>query len=155
MIDVFDLKILAVLQEDGKSTLSEIAEKINLSKSSTYDRIKKLEASKVITGTFAHLDHRVLGFELLAFCNISLEAHQTEVLEEFEQQVVTFQEVQSCYHIAGMYDYLILVMVENMEAYQQFLTQKLARLAKIRNVHSSFVMKVLKSNHQVPIKLPL
>ena len=78
-------------------------------------------------------------------CYVSLRHHQRELIEKFQSDVIDFDEVRDCYHIAGMYDYLLKVVVTDMDAYQQFVSKKLASLDNIGNVQSSFVMTTLKS----------
>lgn len=144
MIDKFDLAILAEVQKNGKITQKELSKIINLSPTPTYERVKKLEKDGFITGYHAHLDIRKLGYNLTALCYVSLRIHQKDVIERFQKEVVSFEEVRSCFHIAGQFDYLLKVVVKDMEAYQKFISTKLASLENIGNVQSSFVLSELK-----------
>ena len=145
MIDQIDCAILELLQKDGKMTYKEVAGELNLTTTPVYERIKKLEKSGVIQYYKAIIDRRKLGLQLLVFCNVSLKEHQAEYLENFENDIVNFPEVISCYHIAGMYDYLIQLTVKDMHEYQVFISKKIANIKNIAKVQSSFVMTEVKN----------
>lgn len=151
MIDEIDYAILTILQKDGKMTFKEIANELNLTTTPIYERIKKLEKSGVIQSYKAIIDRKKLGLQLLVFCNVSLKEHQAEYLENFENDIVNFPEVISCYHIAGMYDYLIKLTVKDMDEYQVFIAKKIANIKNIAKVQSSFVMTEVKPNFDIPI----
>ncbi len=153
MPDWIDYRILELLQEDAKLTIKEISDKLNLSKTPVFERIKKLEREKFIKGYQGKLDRRKLGLNLVVFCNVSLDAHQKAYLETFESDVQKLPEVVACYHVAGMYDYLLQVMVTDMISYQEFVTQKLASLPHINQVQSSFVMTEVKEFGSLPVIL--
>lgn len=145
MPDKTDLEILRLLQQDAKMTIKELAIRLNLSQTPVYERIKKLEAEGMITAYRAIINAKKLGYSLVAYCNISLITHQRAMLEKFETDVQQIKEVSECYHIAGMFDYLLKVVVKDMDEYQQFLTKKLASLENIAKVQSSFVMTEVKA----------
>ncbi len=153
MIDKIDREILLLLQEDAKLTIKEIAAKLSLTATPVHERIKKLEREKYIESYKAILNRRKLGLSLTVFCNVSLEAHHSNYIAQFEQDIQQFDEVTECYHVAGMFDYLLKVLVNNMETYQEFVTQKLAALANIRNVQSFFVMTEVKNDKGLSVKL--
>ena len=150
MIDEIDSKILTLLQKDGKMTFKEIANELDLTTTPVYERIKKMEKNGVIQSYKAIVDRRKLGLQLLVFCNVSLKEHQASFLENFENDIVNFPEVISCYHIAGMYDYLIQLTVKDMDEYQVFISKKIANINNIAKVQSSFVMTEVKTNQDLP-----
>ena len=148
MMDVIDKKILTELQFDSKQTIKELSDKINLTPTPVYERIKKLEENGCITGYKAQIDRFSIGLSLMVFCNISLKEHQAKFLSQFEKEIQPLDEVMSCYHFGVMYDYLLKICVRNMDEYQKFIANKLANIKNIANVQSSFVMKEIKeSNH--------
>tara|TARA_B110000014_G_scaffold245481_1_gene217474 strand:+ start:611 stop:1072 length:462 start_codon:yes stop_codon:yes gene_type:complete len=151
MIDSTDKLILALLQNDGKITFKEIASQLNLTTTPVYERIKRLEREGYIKSYKAILDRKKIGLNLLAFCNISLKEHQAAYLVQFEKDIKDFNEVIACYHIAGMYDYLIKISVEDMDVYQYFIANKLANIKNIARVQSSFVMTEVKSAVDLPL----
>ncbi|WNJ20995.1 Lrp/AsnC family transcriptional regulator [Pontibacter sp. G13] len=148
-LDEVDLKILRLLQEDAKMTTKELASQLHLTTTPVHERIKKLERSGLIRKYVALLNRDRLGKKLLAYCSVSLKLHAKPLLITFEQQIQELPEVMACYHIAGGFDYLLRVNVEDMEAYHRFITHKLAILENISNVQSSFVMKEIKESHQI------
>jgi DNA-binding Lrp family transcriptional regulator len=143
-LDQLDKKILRLLQKNARLNTKEIADKIGLSVTPTYERLKKIEQSKIVKGYVALLDPQVLGKTCSAFCTISLRLHSAPLLKQFEQALKSFPEVMECYHVAGVYDYLIKVVVENMDAYKNLLVNKLAAMENVSNVHSSFIMTEVK-----------
>ncbi len=148
MIDKIDKKILTELQFDSKQTIKELSEKMNLTPTPVYERIKKLEENGFITGYKAQVNRFSIGLSLMVFCNISLKEHQAKFLAQFEKDIQSLEEVLACYHLGGMYDYLLKVCVKNMDDYQNFVANKLANIENIATVQSSFVMKEIKeSNH--------
>lgn len=151
MIDSTDKSILALLQNDGKITFKEIASQLNLTTTPVYERIKRLERDGYIKSYKAILDRKKIGLNLLVFCNISLKEHQASYLSQFEKDIKKFNEVIACYHIAGMYDYLIKISVEDMDVYQYFIANKLANIKNIARVQSSFVMTEVKSAIDLPL----
>ena len=153
MIDEIDSKILTLLQKDGKMTFKEIANELDLTTTPVYERIKKMEKNGVIQSYKAIVDRRKLGLQLLVFCNVSLKEHQASFLENFENDIVNFPEVISCYHIAGMYDYLIQLTVKDMDEYQVFISKKIANINNIAKVQSSFVMTEVKTNQDLPTSI--
>ena len=146
MPDIYDIAILQEVQKNAKITVKELSEKINLSPTPTFERLKKLEREGYITGYHAKLDIKKLGLSLMVMCNVSLKNHQKDIIEKFQEEIIRFDEVKECYHIAGMYDYLLKIIVKDMDAYQQFVSKKLASLENIGNVQSSFVMIELKED---------
>ena len=151
MIDPTDKSILALLQKDGKITYKEVASQLNITTTPVYERIKRLEREGYIKSYKAILDRKKIGLNLLVFCNISLKEHQASYLAQFEKDIKEFNEVIACYHIAGMYDYLIKISVEDMDVYQHFIANKLANIKNIARVQSSFVMTEVKSAVDLPL----
>lgn len=141
-LDRYDREILMVLQKQGRISNQELAEKINLSPSPCLRRVRQLEEAGLIDGYVALLNARKLGLTLLAFIQISLDKHSPERFDGFEQKIGSYQEVLECHLITGQSaDYLLKVIVQDMDAYQQFLLQKLTRIDGVSGVHSSFVLK--------------
>ena len=143
-LDEIDQYILTLLRQNAKMGNKEIAAKIGLSITPTFERIKRMERHGVIEGYTAVLNKKAIGKGLKVLCQVSLKAHNLELLIGFEDEIVHLEEVSACYHIAGNYDYLLVIEVRDMEEYQRFLKEKLASIPNIANVQSSFVMSTLK-----------
>ncbi|WP_109301173.1 Lrp/AsnC family transcriptional regulator [Aquimarina sp. AU474] len=150
-MDSIDRSILHLLQKNGKITIKEIAERLLLSTTPIFERVKKLERDGYIKSYKAILDRKKVGLQLMAFCNITLNLHQKDFIKKFEKDIQQFPEVVECYHVAGMFDYLIKIYAEDMERYQDFLSNKLASLDNISKVQSSFVMTEVKDFSYLPI----
>lgn len=145
-LDLTDKRILNVLQQDATLNAKEIAQKVGLSVTPTYERLKRIERSGVIKQKVSLLDRNKIGKSLAVFCNVSLQLHSKSLIEKFEKAINKLSEVMECYHVAGSYDYLLKVVVNDMSSYQHFLTNKLATIENIAHVHSSFVMTETKFN---------
>ncbi len=143
-LDQIDKTILRLLQEDAKLTNKELAVKLGITTTPVYERIKRLEREGFIKKYVALVDPKKVQLSLVAFCNVSLKEHATEFLIRFENDVQSLKEVVECYHIAGMFDYLLKVVVMDVETYQDFVSKKLAGLENIGKVQSAFVLREIK-----------
>ncbi len=146
VLDKIDLKIIQLLQKDAKIKIKEIAAALKMTNTPIFDRIKKLEKANVIMGYSARIDKEKVGLHLVAFCSITLDKHNQSNIKQFETEVKKLEEVIECYHIAGMVDYLLKVVAKDMIEYQAFIATKLAALANIGRVQSSFVMTAVKDD---------
>ncbi|MFB9887442.1 Lrp/AsnC family transcriptional regulator [Balneatrix alpica] len=137
-----DQRILAVLQQQGRISNQELAEQVQLSPSPCLRRVKRLEDEGIIEGYRALLNAKKLGLSLMAFIQISMDRHTPERFAAFESRIAQYPEVLECHLITGQSaDYLLKVLVTDMEAYQVFLLNKITRIEGVSGVHSSFVMK--------------
>jgi|TARA_B110000967_G_C18883479_1_gene562482 Lrp/AsnC family leucine-responsive transcriptional regulator len=152
MLDSTDKEILKLLQSNGKYTIKEIASKLNLTSTPIFERIKRLENDGYIESYKAILNRKKIGLSLLAFCNISLKSHEANYISKFEKDILQFSEVIECYHVGGMFDYLIKVMVKDMDAYQYFVAKKLASIENLGQVQSAFVMTEVISKTNIPVQ---
>ena len=150
-LDAIDRKILNVLQLDAKLNVKQIAAKVGLTTTPTYERIKRLENSGVIKNYVAVLNKKKVGKTLEVLCNVSLNSHTKDNISKFEKEIVKIDEVMDCYHVTGDADYLLRVLVATIEDYQQFLREKLSVLDNVINVRSVFVMTNVKSNSVVKL----
>lgn len=144
-LDELDKAILEILQENSKLGIKEVALQIGLTITPTYERIKRLERNGIIQGYGVRLDKSKIGKGLSVFCMVSLKEHNLELLEIFEKKIASLSEVTTCCHIAGDYDYIMLIEVADMNEYETFLKYKLASIPSISNVQSSFVMSQVKA----------
>ncbi len=153
-LDRTDRRILDELQKDGAISNLDLADKIGLSPSPCSRRVKALQESGIIQKTVAVLDQKALGLDMVAMISISMDRHTPERFENFETLVANFPEVLECYLITGSSaDYLLKVIVQDMEGYQQFLLGKLTRIEGVSGVHSSFVMRKVVDSSRLPVSL--
>ena len=150
-IDATDRRIIHQLQQNGKETIKEIADFLGMSTTPVFERIKKLERDGFIEGYTAIVNKEKMGFQLVAFCTVTLESHHTEFINQFESDIKSLPEVMECYHIAGLFDYLLKIYSKDMVDYQNFITQKLASISNIGRVQSSFIMTEVKNERVLPI----
>jgi len=151
-LDKFDRDILHKLQRHGRMSNQELAEAVNLSPSPCLRRIRHLEEEGLIEGYVALLNARKLGLNLMAFIQISMDKHTPERFTEFDKIITTLPEVLECHLITGQAaDYLLKVIVEDMDAYQQFLLHKITRIEGVSGVHSSFVLRSPVNSTALPI----
>ena len=151
-LDRTDLRILEAIQEDGKLSNLELAEKIGLSPSPCARRVKLLTESGILDKTVTLLNPKLLGLDLMALIHISMDRHTPERFEVFESAVASFPEVLECLLITGSEaDYLLKVIVKDMESYQKFLLGKLTRVDGVTGVQSSFVMRKVVNKTQLPL----
>jgi DNA-binding Lrp family transcriptional regulator len=141
--DKLDKKILNLLQSDCTLNTKQIADSVGLTITPAYERIKRMEKSGV--------NKEKIGKTLVVYCNVSLQVHSKPLLKKFEQAISKMEEVMECYHTAGTFDYLLKVVANDMNHYQDFITNKLAAAENIGHVQSSFVMTELKhkTNYRV------
>jgi Lrp/AsnC family leucine-responsive transcriptional regulator len=149
--DNLDKQILMLLQQDSSLKTKEIAVKIGLSVTPTYDRIKRLEKSGVIEKYVAILNREAVNKSVTVICHITLQKHEQSLLTQFEKDIQDVEEVIECYHIAGNYDYILKVIVPNLDAYSNFIKNKITAVVNISNIQSSFVMTAIKNETALSI----
>lgn len=152
ILDKTDIRLLELLQADARLTIKELADKLGKSVTPVYERKRRLENEGFITRYTAIVDKNKIGKSLVAFTNVQLKQHAQNILLNFEKAIVKFEEVMECYHMTGVYDYLLKVAVTDMAAYQDFIVNKLARLTDIGTVQSSFIMTEVKHETAYKIK---
>ena len=151
-LDRYDRRILEVLQEEGRISNQELADRIGLSPSPCLRRVKVLEEAGVVTGYRALVDSRKLGLTLMALIYISMDRHTPERFSNFEAKVGELPEVLECLLITGQdADYQLKVIVQDMDAYQELLLNKITRIEGVTGVHSSFVLRKVVDKTALPM----
>lgn len=153
-LDNYDRQILRVLQEDGRISNQDLAERIGLSPSPCLRRLRTLEESGLITGYRARLDAKKLGFSLMALIHISMDQHTPERFSNFEEKVAQIPEVLECLLITGQdADYQLKVVVKDMDGYQELLLNRITRITGVTGVHSSFVLRRVVDKTALPLSM--
>ena len=142
----------AELQRDGRATNADIASRVNLSPSACLRRIQRLEPSGVIVGYGARLDPEAIGLGLQAFVRVQLEKHGQHTMEPFAQAVQDWDEVVACHALTGDMDYLLHVVVPDLDRFSAFLLDKLLNSAGVADVNSSFVLRTVKQTGAMPLE---
>lgn len=151
-LDRYDRQILGALQQDGRISNQDLADRISLSPSSCLRRMRALEESGLITGYRALLDARKLGLSLMALIHISMDRHTPDRFEHFEAEVAELAEVLECLLITGQdADYQLKVVVADMDAYQELLLTRITRIPGVTGVHSSFVLRRVIDRTALPL----
>lgn len=153
--DPTDLAILKILQNDSSLSTKEVAEKVNLSVTPVFERIKRLEKNGYIKKYAAILDAAKLNKGLMIFCNVRLKQHSKELGQQFMEAILLVDEVTECYNISGDYDFILKIYVESMQHYQDFVLNKLGGIEGIGNLQSLFVMGEIKQTYSIPLPEPL
>lgn len=150
-IDAASMKILAELQKDGRISSNELAEKIGMSASPCWRRQKELEDSGYIVRYTALVDRRKLGLSVVCLLHVSLLRHAEGVVEQFEQAMRLRPEVVECYETTGTSDYLVKVVVADMDAYHDFLHNVLVKLNGVSQVNTSVALREVKYETALPL----
>ena len=151
-LDRLDRRILEALQKNGNISNLELAETVGLSPSPCSRRVKQLEDSGIINRTVTLLNPDKLNLKLTAIIQVSMDRHTPDRFENFEQTLEDYPEVMACSLITGQAaDYLIEVLVQDMDGYQEFLLGRLTRIPGVTGVHSSFVLRKIIDRTEIPL----
>jgi Lrp/AsnC family leucine-responsive transcriptional regulator len=150
-LDRIDRKLLSRLQQDGRTSVSQLARDVNLTVTPTLERVRRLETSGYIEGYFARLSPGRLGLGLLAYVEVSLDRTTPDAFERFKQGMLAHDEVMECHMVAGGFDYLLKVRVHDMESYRRFLGDRIASVRGVQQTHTYFVMEEVKSTHVIVV----
>ena len=150
-LDRIDLQLLAELQRQGRLTNAELAERVHLSPSACLRRVQRLERDGVIAGYRAEVDPERVGLGLQAFVRVQLEKHDVEHVGRFVEAIARWDEVVACHALTGDMDYLLHVVVRDLEHFSRFLLDRLLNQAGVDDVNSSFVLRTVKAFRGLPL----
>lgn len=150
-MDSFDIKILRALQADGRLSNVELADKIGLSPSPCLRRVKRLEAEGVIEGYSARINRTIVGIGVTVFVSVGLDRHREEEAERFRKVVLRLPQVVSCYAISGEADFLLEIVVADLNQYSEFVLKRLRRIPGVKDLHSSFALEAMKIGSALPL----
>lgn len=150
-LDPTDISILKLLQANSNRTVKSMAENLGLSTTPVFERIKKLEKEGYIANYTALLNHKKLGLKQTVFIAISLQGHTRSYLEKFVKEINDFPEVVECHRVSGGFDYLLKLVVEDIEAYEKFIITKLTLLPYLGNVQSHIALSTSKETNIVDL----
>ena len=150
-LDAIDRRIIAALQADGRMTVQQLAAQVGLSASPCARRVRLLEQAGVIKGYTAVIDQAQIGLPISAFASIKLARQHEEDLDSFASAVSRWPEVVDCYLMTGQRDYLMRIVVRDLEAYERFLKEKLTRLSNVASIETSFALGQVKRSDHLPL----
>ena len=145
-MDTIDNKILMQLQEDAKQNTKEIAGKVGLSVTPTYERIKKLEQREIIKSYVALLDRTKIGKEIIAYCQVTLSKQQKKLADNFKNEILLLPDIMECHQVSGNFDYLLKIAVDDIAGFHEFINEKLSIIDGISTIHSAFVLNSVKDS---------
>ncbi|MHA4871487.1 Lrp/AsnC family transcriptional regulator [Duganella sp. PWIR1] len=148
-IDELDRRILRELRNDGRLSNTKLAEKVGLSTTPCWNRVRALEEGGMIEGYTALLSQSALGYPDTVIIEVTLDRHDDDIFEKFGQALATLPEVMEAYLLTGDYDYLIKVAVAGTAGYEEFLRKKLYKLPGLKHSRSTFVLRCLKRTYSV------
>ncbi|WP_082856586.1 Lrp/AsnC family transcriptional regulator [Marinomonas atlantica] len=151
MLDKFDISILAALQNDGRLSNRDLADKIGLSNAPCWRRLKRLEDEGYISGYKAELNAKRLNLNVIAFAQVSMDNHHPQTLEPFLSIVSDCHEIQECHSVSGDCDYLLKIVTKDLITYDELLSQKLLQAKGVRSVNTMFSMKQPKVSREYPL----
>jgi len=151
-LDDTDIKILEIIQRDGRITNTKLASTIGISQPAMLERVRRLESAGVISGYTAILDRDKIGLEVMVFVAVSLAIHQLSSVDKIKKKIISFPEVLECYQVSGDDDFILKVVLENINSYMDFVMNKLSKITGIRKVKSSFVLSTVKNTNNLALE---
>lgn len=150
-LDSIDQQILNILQEDSSIAVKDVAEKVGLSFTPTYERIKSLKQKNVIKKYVAIVDREAVGYGIMAYCSIVLKEQSQKNLLEFEKKINEESQVLEAISMSGIYDYMIKVVAKDINDYNNFMTKVVANIPNIGQYHSAIVLSVVKDETKLTL----
>lgn len=150
-LDTTDKRLLEMLQADSKTNVKVLASELNLTKTPIYDRIKKYDQEGIIEKYVAVLNPKKVESVMVVFCQVSLESQKLAQIEAFSRAVADIPEIIECYLMGGANDFLLKVVVKDLEAYHQLSSGILAALPNVSQIKSTFVLNEVKRSTVVPV----
>ncbi|WAC01711.1 Lrp/AsnC family transcriptional regulator [Lacinutrix neustonica] len=150
-LDKIDTKILSLLQQNSNRTTKSIATELGMTTTPVFERIKKLEKQGYIKKYVALLNNKKIGLKQTVFIGITLQGHTRSYLEKFVTQINNFPEVIECHRVSGNFDYLLKLVVEDIEAYETFIITKLTLLPYLGNVQSLITLSTGKETNEIDL----
>lgn len=153
VMDLKDKMILSIIQEDSTYSVKEISEKIGLTFTPTYERIKQLEKQGIIEKYVGLLNREKLGLNIVVYCNVRLKEQSKKVLETFEKNIMQYDEVQEIISLSGEYDYMLKIIAKDINSYNEFTVNVISNIPNIGQYHSSIVLHEVKKSTKFKIDL--
>ncbi|MDX1772495.1 Lrp/AsnC family transcriptional regulator [Oceanihabitans sediminis] len=150
-LDKIDRQILTLLQQNSNRTTKSIATELGMTTTPIFERIKKLEKEGYINKYVAVLNNKKIGLKQTVFIGITLQGHTRSFLEKFVTQINSFPEVIECHRVSGNFDYLLKLVVEDIEAYETFIISKLTLLPYLGNVQSLIALSTSKEINEIDL----
>ena len=151
-LDAIDRRLLESLQNDSKVNIKELASQLNMTKTPIYERIKRYDKEGIIEKYVAVLNREMVSTSMVVFCSVSLDSQKLEEIQKFSEAIKQIPEVMECYLMGGANDFLLKVVVNDLKAYHQFSSGKLAALPNVGQIKSTFVLNEIKRSTVFPLE---
>ena len=148
-IDTIDHQIMQILQRNARTTIKEISDQVGMSSTPVFERIKKLEKNGYIDRYVALLNEAQLGYKMVAFVQISLKLHNLDEVDGFVKRITVFPEVMECYHTTGESDFLLKILVRDMDRFNDFILYKLSEIENLGHVKTQFALSTRKRTTEI------
>lgn len=145
-----EIELLRVLQKNSRFDITDLTERLGMSRTSVYDRIKKLENEGYIKEYVAIVDQRKAGLKFTVIVNVSLNSQRIEYVDEFLEKISVLDEVMDVYVTGGIFDVVLKVVTKDPDGFNDFVTKKLSAIPHISKIQSSFVMRHIKQTTALP-----
>ncbi len=142
-LDQTDKKLLSLLEEDATMTIKQLAAHLNLTVTPVHERVKKLKKAGIIEAVQAKINRHKIGLSMMVICEVTMDSHTKESIQLFESEIAKLDEVKECLHVSGVHDYMLKVVLTDMDSYSDFIMNKLSKIKGVVNVNSSFVLHEL------------
>jgi Lrp/AsnC family transcriptional regulator len=150
-LDLFERKILTILQNDATLSTADIAERVGLSQSPCWRRIQRMREEGIIRAQVALVDRRKVGLATQVFAQVKLSAHGRQHLDEFAEAICSFPEVLECYVLMGQIDFMLRIVAKDVDAYERFFFDKLSRVPGVGEINSIVALSDIKSTTALPV----
>ena len=150
-LDKTDIQILKVLQENGRITVKDLAQKVHLSPTPVFERMRRMETAGIIERYTTILNASKLGRGFVVFCSVKLRRMGKDIAHDFVNRIKDIPEVAECYNISGEFDYLLKIYAPDMQYYNEFIINVLGTIESLGSIQSSFVMNPVKTSPGIPL----
>ncbi len=150
-LDKTDIQILKVLQENGRITVKELAQRVHLSPTPVFERMRRMETAGIIERYTTILNASKLGRGFVVFCSVKLRRMGKDIAHDFVNRIKDIPEVAECYNISGEFDYLLKIYAPDMQYYNEFIINVLGTIESLGSIQSSFVMNPVKTSPGIPL----
>jgi len=151
-LDQTDKKLLGLLEEDATMTIKQLAAHLNLTVTPVHERVKKLKKAGIIEAVQAKINRHKIGLSMMVICEVTMDSHTKESIQLFESEIAKLDEVKECLHVSGVHDYMLKVVLTDMDSYRDFIMNKLSKIKGVVNVNSSFVLHELERKQYFAVK---
>ena len=150
-LDKTDIQILKVLQENGRITVKELAQRVHLSPTPVFERMRRMETAGIIERYTTILNASKLGRGFVVFCSVKLRRMGKDIAHDFVNRIKDIPEVAECYNISGEFDYLLKIYAPDMQYYNEFIINVLGTIESLGSIQSSFIMNPVKTSPGIPL----